>query len=239
MTSYNGRPDQKALYRQLMAGLYDAMLVTDSNGHLIEMNPRAKEYFLYRQEEVWDKPVSMLIPGITANMISRIRRGLDESRHIMLDAPCQRQDGSSFAAEITISVIDLINAGDLVFTVRNTERRRRQWQTLRSKANAYENALSACFVCDENGLFRAVNLAFLTMFDLSSEEVVLGRPFSDLMPDEPLTDLFARALAGERVNYRLDAETDSRNVAEVEVQMAPDVQGKDKIMGVVGSVLRV
>ena len=35
-----------------MAGLYDAMLVTDPNGHVIELNPRAMEYFLYNQEEV-------------------------------------------------------------------------------------------------------------------------------------------------------------------------------------------
>ena len=239
MTSYNGRQDHKSLYRQLMAGLYDAMLVTDSNGHLIELNPRATEYFLYTQEDVWDKPVSMLIPGVTAGMINRIRRGLDESRHIMLDARCQRQDGSSFSAEITISVIDLINAGDLVFTVRNTERRRKQWQTLRSKTNAYENAQCACFVCSEDGLFRAVNLAFLSMFDLSSEEIVLGHPFAELMPDEPLPSLFGRALAGERVSCRIVADADTQEETEVEVQMSPDIQGKDRILGVVGSVVHV
>ena len=62
MTPFNGRQDHKSLYRQLMAGLYDAMLVTDPNGHVIELNPRAMEYFLYSQEDVWDKPVATLIP---------------------------------------------------------------------------------------------------------------------------------------------------------------------------------
>ena len=76
-------------------------------------------------------------------MVGRIRKGLDESRHIMLDAKCLRFDGSAFVAEVTISVIDLINSGDLVFTVRNTERRRKQWQSLKSKANAFDNAQSA------------------------------------------------------------------------------------------------
>lgn len=237
MTTTNGRQDQKSLYRQLVAGLYDALLVTDPNGHLIELNPRATEYFLYRSEDVWDKPVSVLIPGVTTNMVGRIRKGLDESRHIMLDARCQRQDGSTFAAEVTISVIDLINCGDLVFTVRNTERRRRQWETLRSKANAFEISQSACFVCDGNRQFRAVNKAFLEMFDLSAEEAVLGRTFDELMPDEPLPSFFDRALAGERLSYKVAADTDAGNVEEVEVQMAPDCQGKDKVMGVVGSIL--
>ena len=222
-----------------MAGLYDAMLVTDPNGHVIELNPRAMEYFLYSQEEVWDKPVATLIPGVTANMIERIRKGLDDARHIMLDARCQRRDGSSFAAEVTISVIDLINSGDLVFTVRNTERRRKQWQALRSMANAFANAQSACFMCDGDRIFRAVNRAVLEMFDLHHEDAALGRAFEELMPDEPLPSLFDRALAGEQVSYRIVADTDTQEVTEVEIQMMPDMQGKDKILGVVGSILHV
>lgn len=236
MSLTNGRHDQKSLYRQLMAGLYDALLVTDPNGHLIELNPRAMEYFLCRSEDVWDKPVSVLIPGVTANMVGRIRKGLDESRHIMLDARCQRQDGSSFAAEVTISIIDLINSGDLVFTVRNTERRRKQWELLRSKSNGFDNAQSACFVCDGSRQFRAVNKAFLDMFDLAGEEAVLGRAFEELMPDDPLPGLFERALSGERLSCTVTADTDAGRT-EVEVQMAPDGQGKDKVMGVVGSIL--
>lgn len=239
MTPVNGPHDHKSLYRQLMSGLYDAMLVTDPNGHLIEMNPRAMEYFLYAQEEVWDKPVGMLIPGVTAKMVERIRKGLDDARHIMLDARCLRRDGSAFAAEVTISVIDLINTGDLVFTVRNIERRRKQWETLRSESNAFANAQSACFVCDANRIFRSVNPAFLEMFDLESEEDVLGHGFEELMPDEPLPTLFLRALEGERVCFRIVADTDAQTAAEVEVQMAPDCHGKDKVVGVVGSILPV
>jgi len=239
MTSITARQDHKSLYRQLMGGLYDAMLVTDPNGHLIELNPRATEYFLYKQDEVWDKPVAKLIPGVTQQMIERIRKGLDDSRHIMLDAKCERQDGSTFAAEVTISVVDLINSGDLVFTVRNTERRRKQLQVLRSKANAFDNAQSACFVCDAGRVFRAVNRAFLEMFEVASEEEVVGRLFDELMPDDPLPSFFDRALKGERLEYRISADTEAEEVAEVEVLMAPDRHGKDRIVGVVGSILHL
>lgn len=222
-----------------MAGLYDAILVTDPNGHVIELNPRATEYFLYKQDEVWDKPVATLIPGVTAHMVERIRKGLEDSRHIMLDAKCMRRDGTSFAAEVTISVIDLINGGDLVFTVRNTERRRKQWETLRSMSNAFANAQSACFVCDDKRVFKSVNRAFLEMFDRTSDEDVLGQSFEDLMPDDPLPSFFDRALTGEQLAYRIEAGTDSEEMAEVEVRMAPDRHGKDKIVGVVGSILHL
>jgi PAS domain S-box-containing protein len=239
MTAMNGRHDQKSLYRQLMDGLYDAILVTDPNGHLIELNARATEYFQHKPEDVWDQPVSMLVPGVTANLVAHVRKELAESRHIMLDARCQRQDGTAFSAEVTISVIDLMNSGDLVFTVRNTERRRKQWEMLRSKANAFANAQSGCFVCDGGRQFRAVNRAFLDMFDLADEGAVLGRPFEELMPDDPLPSFFDRALEGESLSYRVVADTDTGVPEEVEVQMAPDRQGKEKVVGVVGSLLHL
>ena len=222
-----------------MDGLYDAMLVTDPNGHLIELNSRATEYFQFKSEDVWDKPVSMLVPGVTPSLISHIRKEMAQARHIMLDARCQRQDGTAFAAEVTISVIDLINAGDLVFSVRNTERRRKQWELLRGKANAFENAQSACFVCDAGRQFRAVNRAFVEMFDLADQDAVVGRLFEELMPDEPLPSLFDRVLQGESLSHRLGADTDLGRKEEVEVRMAPDRQGKDKVLGVVGSIMHL
>ena len=239
MTVMCARQDHRSLYRQLMAGMYDAVLVTDPNGHLIEINPRAAEYFAYTLEEVWDKPVAMLIPGVTQQMLARIRKGLDDSRHIMLDAKCQRQDGSAFLAEVTISIIDLMNIGDLVFTVRNIERRRKQWQALRSTANAFENALSGCFVCDTGRIFRMVNANFLKLFDIENAEAIIGCPFEQVMPDEPLPSLFDQALRGEKVICRVGADTETGDVAEVEIQMSPDCHGKDKILGVVGSILQI
>jgi len=239
MTSVCAMRDHKSLYRQLIAGMYDALLITDPNGHVIEINPRATEYFQVKPEEVWDKPVAFLIPGVTPQMIGRIRKGIDEARHIMLDAKCQRQDGTVFAAEVTISVIDLINSGDLVFTVRNTERRRKQWQALRSMANAFENAQSACFVCDRDRVFRCVNPAFLKMFDLREENEVLGRPFEDLMPYEPLPELFNRALGGEPVACRVVADAEEDKRIDLEVQMGPNRLGRDAVAGVVGSLLQV
>jgi len=232
--------DHKSLYRQLMCGLYDALLVTDPNGHLIELNPRATEYFQCSIDETADQPISLLIPGITPKMIGRIHQGLNDARHILLDARCVRKDKSSFAAEVTISVIDLMNVGDLVFTVRNIEPRRKQWELLRSKTNAFMAAQSACFVCGPDRQFKAVNRAFLDMFDFSQEADVLGKSFDDLMSDDPLPEFFTRALDGETLTYRVVAETDEGECgSEIEIQMMPDRQSKDRILGVVGSILQV
>jgi len=229
--------DHRSLFRQLLQGMYDAVVITDPSGHILELNPRAKEFFQHETDGMMDRPISLLIPGVTPPMLQRIRKGLDEARHMMLDAKCRAKDGSSFAAEVTVSVIDLLDPGDLVFTVRNTERRRRQIETFRTKENAFNVSQAALFACSPDGFFREVNAAFLDMFDFSSVEEAQKASFADVMNDDPLPDLFAQALAGTPSQTRIRAESDD-GCEEIEISLAPDLQGK-KTRGIVGSVFRV
>lgn len=106
---------------------------------------------------------------MTPEIVERIRAGLDQARHMMLDANCLRKDGSVFPAEVTVSLIDLLDPGDLVFTIRSTERRRRQLAVFRTRQNAYEISQAALFACAPDGRFRGVNAAFLEMFGYADE----------------------------------------------------------------------
>ncbi len=230
--------DHRSLFRQLLAGMYDAVLITDPSGHLLELNPRAKEFFQYETDEVMDSPVGRFIPGVTPEIVERIRTGLEQARHMMLDANCLRKDGSSFPAEVTASLIDLLDPGDLVFTIRSTERRRHQLAAFRTRQNAYEISQAALFACAPDGRFREVNAAFLEMFGYENEDEVQKLSFADLMDDAPMADLFTNALAGETAALRITAEQDDTDAEDVEIQLAPDRHGK-KIVGVVGSIIRV
>ncbi len=231
--------DHRSLFRQLLAGMYDAVLITDPNGHLLNLNARAKEFFRYDSDEILDSPIGRFIPGVTPAIVQRIRNGLDQARHMMLDANCLRRDGTVFPAEVTVSLIDLMNIGDLVFTVRSTERRRRQLDAFRTKENVCAIAQSALFACAPDGRFRWANTACLDMFGYEFEDEILKLSFSDLMPDDPLPELFARALDGERSATRITAEEgDAAEKKDIEIQLAPDLHGK-KTVGVVGSIIRV
>ena len=230
--------DHRSLFRQLLAGLYDAVLITDPSGHLLELNPRAKEFFQYETDEVMDRPVGRFIPGVTPEIVERIRAGLDQARHMMLDANCLRKDGSVFPAEVTVSLIDLLDPGDLVFTIRSTERRRRQLAVFRTRQNAYEISQAALFACAPDGRFRGVNAAFLEMLGYADEGEVLKLAFSDVMDDAPMAENFACALAGEKTAVRITAQEDASEGEEVESQLGPGLQNR-KIVGVVGAIIRV
>ncbi len=229
--------DRKSLFRQFLAGMYDAVVITDPNGHIIEINPRAEEHFGYTQDEVIDRPISVYIPGLAPEIVQRIRRGLDQDRHMVLDANGLNKDGSKFACEVTVSMIDLMDPGDLVFTVRNTERRRRINNIFRAKSNAFQIAQCALFTCDGEGNIRDCNTAFCEMFGLEDEEEARKHVFADFMGDDPLPENFRKALAGETTVTGIVAEGDE-DQEEVEVVLAPNMHGH-KNHGVVGSIRKV
>jgi PAS domain S-box-containing protein len=229
--------DRKSLFRQFLAGMYDAVVITDPNGHIIEINPRAEEHFGYAQDEVIDRPISFYIPGLTPEIVQRIRRGLDDDRHMMLDANGLNKDGSKFACEVTVSIIDLMDPGDLVFTVRNTERRRRINNIFRAKSNAFQIAQCALFACDCDGRIRECNAEFVSMFGLKDEDEARERAFTDIFNDDPLPENFKKALDGETTVTCIVAEGDE-DQEEVEVVLAPNMHGH-KCQGVVGSVRKV
>ncbi len=218
--------------------MYDAVVITDPNGHILEVNPRAEEYFGYTQDEVLDQPISLYIPGLTPEIVQRIRRGLEEDHHMMIDANGQAKDGSKFICEVTASVIDLMDPGDLVFTVRNVQRRRKLLLMLRSKENAFEIAHSALFSCDASGMIMETNAEFRGMFDLKDEEEARRHTFLDFMSDDPLPERFKKALEGEVTITGLVAESENDDQEEIEVILSPNRQGR-KIIGVVGSISKV
>lgn len=230
--------DRRSLFRQFLAGMYDAVVITDPNGHILEINPRTVEYFGRDLDEVLDRPVAVFIPGLKQEIVTRIRKGLEGDRHVVIDANGVDKEGRKVACEVAVSSIDLMNPGDLVFTIRNVERRRAYMNAFRAKANAFQVAQSALFGCEADGRIRECNDAFLELFGLADVDEARQHVFADFMGDEPLPENFRKALDGEKTVTGLVAEGDGEDQEELEIVLAPDLHGR-KIVGVVGSILKV
>ena len=230
--------DRKSLFRQFLAGMYDAVVITDPNGHILEINPRTVEYFGREMDEVLDQPISIFIPGLKPEVVGRIRRGLEGDRHVVIDANAVDKEGKKVACEVAVSSIDLMNPGDLVFTIRNVERRREYMNAFRAKANAFQISQTALFACDAEGNIRECNDTFLMMFGLKDLEAARRHVFADFMEDDPLPANFRKALAGETTVTGIVAEGDGEDQEELEIILAPNTHGR-KVNGVVGSVLKI
>lgn len=230
--------DRKSLFRQFLAGMYDSVVITDPNGHIIEINPRAVEHFGFTQDEVLDRPISTMIAGLSTEIVQRIRRGLGEDHRMLLDGRGICKNGEKFWCEVTVSVIDLMDPDDLVFTVRNVERRRKLRERLRAKENAFDISAAALFACDRNGVFTEVNQEFLDMFGLGDLEEARTHTFTDFINDDPLPAGFKKALDGQSTTVGIVAQGDDANDEEIEVRLGPSRAG-NKIVGVVGSIIKV
>ncbi len=235
-TGYKG--DHKSLYKQLLAGLYDAVLITDPNGYVIDANPRVEEFFKYSASETWDIMVGELIAGVNNTLIDRVRKGLGEGRFVLLDAKCVRKDGTTFAGEVSISLIELVNGGDLVFAVRNVDRRKNAWQKLKSGQNAWMSALSAGVISDADGLIRGMNRAGLKLWGYADEEDLVGKPIKKLWADaQTASEALASASSGIPWTGLLRAMSRDGNEIHVQAAFDPEVGARDGVAGVVCSVL--
>ena len=229
--------DRKSLFRQFLAGMYDAVVITDPNGHILEINPRTVESFGREMDEVLDRPISIFIPGLKQEVVGRIRRGIEGDRHVVIDANAMSKDGRKIACEVAVSSIDLMNPGDLIFTIRNVERRREYMNAFRAKANAFQISQTALFGCDVKGNIRDCNDTFLQLFGLEDIEEARRHVFTDLMGDDPLPENFKKALAGETTVTGIVAEGEGAAKEELEIILAPNMHGR-KNHGVVGSILK-
>ena len=234
--SVRPKTDQRALYYELMNGLYDALLILDDQGHVVDCNSRVKDLLGYTREDAWDLPISKVITGMSIPMFEHLRRNLAENHHILIDARCFRQDGSSFAGEVGVSKFTLTRGSNIVFVIRNVERRKNAMDDLRRGYAALEVALAPSFVCDADGFFQVVNPAFLDAFGIPEVTQAKQLRFVDLLPDA--TRFFLRAACGEKLREKLTVATPGGQTLKLELSLAP-VQNGQSITGVAGSVLQM
>ena len=230
--------DRVSLFRQFLAGMYDSVVITDPSGHILEANQRTEEHFGYSAHELLDEPVSKLLPGLSAEMVQRIRKALADDRHVIIDANGCEKGGDKLACEVAVSTLDFRGPDDLVFTIRNVERRRAYLNAFRAKDAAFQISHAALFACDADGAIQEANEAFCELFGLESVEEARQHVFADYMSDEPLPERFKAALEGEKTTTCLVAEGDGDDEEELEIVFAPNRHSR-KIVGVVGSILKV
>lgn len=230
------KPDQRVLYYQLMNGLYDAILILDDKGHVVDCNTRFTDLLGYAREDAWDMPIGKIITGMTSQMLGHLKRNLLENHHIILDARCCRKDGTSFTAEVGVSVFSLTRGENIVFMIRNVERRKKAMDELRKSHAAFEIALVPTFVSDTDGYLLAVNHAFLETFSIPDAENAKAVRFVDLLPDG--ARIFLRAACGEKIREKMQIMLPDNTNLTLDVVLTP-VQSGQSITGVAGSIMQI
>ena len=116
-------PSQRELYRNLMDALYDAVLLVDDKGHVVDSSIRVEHVFGYTPGDMWDMSLRQLIRGFTPVVFTQLAQPLSENRPVIMSGRGVRKDGSLFEAEVSVSKVKLLRNDTMLFAVRDVTRR--------------------------------------------------------------------------------------------------------------------
>lgn len=132
--------DQADRYKTLLHCIYDAVLITDSNGAIIEVNARAEHILVYSAEQMKRMNVTDIIAGADSKLLQALHENVSESRYTLLEAVCVRSDETKFNSEIVVNQINVTSPQNLCFFIRDITERKESEAFLQE---ANERALEA------------------------------------------------------------------------------------------------
>jgi len=120
------------LYHEFLESIYDAVLIADWEGHILDGNTRAAEFLRYEIRELRAKTIFDLIYGFDVAILHKICDNLDSDQFTLIEeAYCRRKDQSLFPAEIATNKLHLGYEKHLCFFVRDITRRKQNEELLR------------------------------------------------------------------------------------------------------------
>lgn len=114
---------QRELYRSLMDALYDAVLIVDEKGHVVDSNARVEHTFGYSKDDMWDMSMEQLVKGFGQHVLVQLAEPLHERRPVIIDGRGIRKDGTLFTAEITVGRVKLGRSENILMAIRDVGKR--------------------------------------------------------------------------------------------------------------------
>jgi PAS domain S-box-containing protein len=172
-------------YSTMMVELaMNAMIMVNSEGHLIAVNPQTERIFGYSANEMIGKSVELLVP-------LRFRPNHPADRQQYFSAPAvramgsgrdlfgQRKDGSEFPVEIGLNPIETDEGLVVLGSIVDITERKRAEDRFRL---AVESAPNSMVMTDDDGRIVLANLETERLFGYSRQEL-LGKPIEILVPE--------------------------------------------------------
>lgn len=226
-------------FQALLQNIYDAVLITDPRGQIVNVNTRAIQFFGFEAGELTGLNVLQIISGATEELLTTISKTLQNDRFVLIQACCNRKDGSFFPAEISVNQLRLSSNDCLSFFVRNVTLRKEAEEQLRTSATAIRSSGSGIAIADAEGNLQYCNPAMMKLWALEEHEIP-GSNIRHFLAEPRDADEMAFAVKGgetwsrEMVMKRKDG---GRFFAQVSV--VPNIDPEGALSGMVLSLLDI
>lgn len=223
-----------APYRELLQSIYDAVLITDFDGTVVEANARAASFFYVEEDELPGQTVQHFIVGVDDAVLARLREELQAERFVLLQANCLRSDRSLFPAEISANLIRADHPR-ICFFIRDVTLRRKQESELRIGSMAIQNAGNGIAICDRDGLLTKVNPAWAQQWGYDQPAEVEGLHFTSLfVRSTALDDMLHKVFEGTGIwKGELEARHRTGPCFPAQVSTASNYDQRGTLIGLV------
>jgi len=170
----------EALHRGILINAFDAIIIADPTGVILEANPAAAEIFGYPQEDWNGLKITTLIPEY-------LRRKHEHGFHHFIETgerniigqcveiEALHRDGHVFPIELAISALEH-DQYKVMATIRDITTRKQADALVRKLSSAIEQTGESILITDSNGIIEYVNPAFTRITGYSSEEAMGQTP---------------------------------------------------------------
>jgi PAS domain S-box-containing protein len=234
---------REAKLRALLRSAPDAMVLTDLDGRIRDMNEQAAALFGYSPSDVIGSSFDHLVPSRLQPRLPELRSAFerDPQRKSLVDGQSfaiERRDGSEVPVELSMSLVHREDESpQLLCSVRDLTARRRMEGHLRtSERHLREMAqvmpAMVCFL-DTEHRYRFVNEAYARWHGLERHQME-GRRLREVVGPKAHAALRASvdaALAGSGTHFRGAMEDGRGRSVPVDVSTVPLVDEEEQVSG--------
>jgi len=215
-----GLSPEDSTYQQLLHSLYDAALITDGSGAVLDANVRAVDFFGCAHKELVSLGIGALISGADEELMRMLIENLRNQRFTLIQAYCMRRDGTFFPSEIAVSRLQVEGKLRLCFYVRDITLRLEAEEKLRTEHCAIQNAGNGIAVANVAGELTYVNPAVLRMWGFFDADAVVGQNVYTLLEDRERAERTLRDVTAGGGSWEGEVRAQRPNGEKFDVQMS-------------------
>jgi formate hydrogenlyase transcriptional activator len=185
----------EALFERLFEVSPDAIVVSDKEGRITQVNAQVAKFFGYDRSELLGQPIEILIPERFRHTHPAHRRDYNTQPRLRpmgagLELYGRRKDGSEFPVDIMLGPLDTAEGRVVLSVIRDITERKHEQQALRRSEELFRLLVEgvkdcAIFMLDPNGLVTSWNSGAERLKGYRAEEI-LGAHFSRFYTDDDI-----------------------------------------------------
>lgn len=217
------RRNLEGMFRDVMEFAPDAIILTDPDGRIVQINARTEELFGWPRSELQGQPVERLMPQALRARHEGHRRDFARGAgtlRMASGAACLRRDGGEFFGDISLTTLQTPQGPLLMAVVRDVTERKRQEERLveaaRYARSLIETSIDPLILIDMQGRIQDANEAACRITGLPREELIGSDAASKFTEPERLKPGFKQVMAeGQAIDYLLTIRHASGRLTDV------------------------